>query len=204
LRNSDRRSRRKQLTRKLLKDAFIDLILENNDAESVTISEITNRADFNRGTFYIHYQDKIDILEDLYQDAIEGVYKSMMTPYRGIDKVNLDKTIPSIKLLFEHINKHKKLFKALDRIENYPDLYHRLEKCLLNIFTEKIRLERDTVTLEEEYEILINFEMHGTIGVIKYWIRTDFAHSVDFMIEQVISLKKHKVIGMKFKKQNTN
>lgn len=200
--NSDRRSRRKQLTRKLIKDVFIDLILEYNDAESITISEIANQADLNRGTFYIHYQDKTDIIEDLYQDAIEGIYKAAMIPYSGIDKVNFDNGIPSIKLLFEHINNHKKLFKALDCIENYPNLYNRLEESLWNIFTEEIQLRRDTDTLEEEYEILLSFEMHGTIGIIKYWIRKDFAYSVDLMTEQVISLKKHKVIGMKFKEQN--
>ncbi|QGS68759.1 TetR family transcriptional regulator [Oceanobacillus sp. 143] len=77
LNDPNRQMRKKQLTKKLLKNAFIDLILENNDVHSITISEITDRADFNRGTFYIHYQDKIDLLEELYQDAIEGIHQSI-------------------------------------------------------------------------------------------------------------------------------
>lgn len=199
---SNRQTRKAELTRQSLKDAFIDLILENGSVEYITVSEITDRADFNRGTFYTHYEDKIDILEDLYQEAVKGIYEAATITYKDLDEVYFNQGIPSIKPLFEHINKHKKLFKALDLIDDYPTLYNRLEECLWYIFTEEIQLRRDTATSEEEYEILLSFEMQGTIGVIKYWIKTDLVHSVDFMIEQLTDLKKYRLIGMSFLKQN--
>ena len=72
--------------------------------------------------FYIHYQDKINLLEELYQDAIEGIHQSIKKPYRNKGKVFLNGVIPSNKLIFEYIEKHKKLFKALDLIEDNPDI----------------------------------------------------------------------------------
>ena len=130
-----------------LKDAFIDLLLENdNDVESITISDITNRADFNRGTFYIHYQDKIDLLEDLYQDAIEGIHQSLKKPYKDMNRVLIsNKENPSTILMFDHIEKHKRLFKVLDLIEGKPDIYNRLEGFLSNLFAAKFKLNRQLI-----------------------------------------------------------
>ncbi len=50
----DRRTRRSQ---KLLFDALMELILEK-DYESITVSEISARADVARATFYLHFDDK--------------------------------------------------------------------------------------------------------------------------------------------------
>ena len=53
----DRRVRR---TRRLLRDACIALILEKG-YETITVEEITERADVGRTTFYMHYRDKEDV-----------------------------------------------------------------------------------------------------------------------------------------------
>jgi AcrR family transcriptional regulator len=202
LNNPNRQMRKKQVTKKLLKSAFIDLILENNDVHSITISEITDRADFNRGTFYIHYQDKIDLLEELYQDAIEGIHQCIKNPYRNMNKVLLNGVIPSNKLIFEHIEKHKKLFKALDLIEDNPDIYKRLELFLWNLFSKEIYIERETNAQETNYELFLSFQVHATVGVIKYWIKKDFILSTSVMSEQLTSFYSDKVIAMNFKNQN--
>ena len=202
LNNPKRQMRKKQLTKELLKNTFIELILENNDVHSITISEITDRADFNRGTFYIHYQDKIDLLEELYQDAIKGIHQSIKKPYRNKGKVFLNGVIPSNELIFEHIEKHKRLFKALDLIEDNPDIYKRLELFLWNLFSKEIYIERETDAQETKYDLFLSFQVHATVGVIKYWIKKDFIYSTSVMSEQLTSFYSDKVIAMNFKNQN--
>src|SRR5579862_8584332 len=49
-------------TRKLLQQAFIELTVEKGFA-ALTVSDITERAMVNRSTFYRHYLDKYDLLE---------------------------------------------------------------------------------------------------------------------------------------------
>jgi AcrR family transcriptional regulator len=60
-------------TRQYLKQAFIDLI-SVKDFESITIQEITNQAGVNRATFYSHFKDKYDLLDEtigeLFNDEI--------------------------------------------------------------------------------------------------------------------------------------
>lgn len=197
--NQNRQNRKKQTTKRLLKDTFINLILENNDVQSITISDITDRADFNRGTFYIHYQDKIDLLEELYQDAIDEIHESIKKPYKDMSKVLFTNDIPSINLLFEHIENHKKLFKCLHLIGGDPDLYKRLTHFLWNLFSKEIQIERETDALETEYEIFLSFQINATVGVIHYWISKDFIYSPTFMSQQLTSFYSDKVIAMKLK-----
>ena len=47
----DRRIRR---TKRLLRQALAELMNEK-DFKDITVKEITDRADLNRGTFYFHY-----------------------------------------------------------------------------------------------------------------------------------------------------
>ncbi|RIL83445.1 TetR/AcrR family transcriptional regulator, partial [Staphylococcus cohnii] len=46
--------RRVRKTQNAIKHAFIQLLNEK-DLDKITISDITHKADINRGTFYLHY-----------------------------------------------------------------------------------------------------------------------------------------------------
>ena len=51
-------------TRKLLKQAFMDLMMEKG-FDAITVQDITERADSNRATFYAHYTDKFEIHDQM-------------------------------------------------------------------------------------------------------------------------------------------
>ncbi|MCM3784553.1 TetR/AcrR family transcriptional regulator [Neobacillus mesonae] len=197
---SNRQKRKQQITIESLKNALIDLILENNEVDSITIGEISNRADLNRGTFYIHYKDKNELLEDLYYDAIHGLQQALRIPYKSTNKVLLNGVVPSTKLIFKHIEMNKKLFKALDLIKKNPNLYERLEQMFWSLFTTEIKFEREPASGETEYEIFLSYQIHASLGVIRFWINKDFIYSADFMCEQLTSYYSHKVTAMNLKK----
>jgi len=71
--SQDRRVKR---TEALLKDAMTTLLAEK-DFPQITIRDITDRADLNRGTFYLHYRSTIELLaslkDDLLRDAARRV-----------------------------------------------------------------------------------------------------------------------------------
>lgn len=194
----NRQEKKSQKTKALLKDTFIELILEKNNIQSITVSEVTERADFNRATFYIHFTSKLDLLEELYNDAIEGIHQSIKNPYKNLDKVLINSVIPSNTLIFEYVAEYKRLFKALDTVED-SDIYRRLETLLWNLFTEEIYVERETDAETTEYELFLSFQVHATVGVIKYWIKNDFNYSTEVMSEQLSSFYSDKVTSMHFK-----
>ena len=61
LKKEDRRVRR---TKKLLTQALTEL-LQKKQINEITVKELTDLADMNRGTFYLYYKDIFDMLEKI-------------------------------------------------------------------------------------------------------------------------------------------
>ena len=59
-------------TRKLINQAFFDLMNEKG-FQAITVQDITDRAEVNRATFYAHYEDKYDLLEQIYPRRVSRV-----------------------------------------------------------------------------------------------------------------------------------
>jgi AcrR family transcriptional regulator len=49
-------------TKRLLENALVKLMIEKG-FDKISIKDLTEEADINRGTFYLHYKDKYDLLE---------------------------------------------------------------------------------------------------------------------------------------------
>ena len=68
-----RQDRRITRTRNQLREALFELILEKG-YDTVTIEEITDRANLGRTTFYLHYKDK----EQLLLESINSIANDLL------------------------------------------------------------------------------------------------------------------------------
>lgn len=96
------RSRR---TQKLLREALIDLI-EERGFDSLTVGEITERALVSRATFYRSYQDKYDLVERIFAEAMQALFSAISEP----DLVHSPQTW---ERFFDHIAQYERLYRAL-------------------------------------------------------------------------------------------
>ncbi len=55
---------RQTATKQHIRGALIQLLLEEK-FETISVSKLCQRAGINRGTFYLHYLDKYDLIETL-------------------------------------------------------------------------------------------------------------------------------------------
>ncbi|MGI6216614.1 MAG: TetR/AcrR family transcriptional regulator [Coriobacteriales bacterium] len=65
-------NQRVRLTKRLLKEALIDL-LEKKSLQEVSVSELCHAAGINRTTFYNHYRNPAEVLEDIERESLEEV-----------------------------------------------------------------------------------------------------------------------------------
>lgn len=98
--SNDRRVRR---TRAALQRALHDLVLEKR-YESITITDILDRADVGRSTFYTHFTDK----DDLLLSALDHITAEIDAA------THADGTIDTTPL-FAHAGTHIELYRALSR-----------------------------------------------------------------------------------------
>ena len=61
--------RRRRYTLSVIREAFFALLAEVGFAK-MTVADICRSADINRGTFYLHYEDKFALLDALIDEAL--------------------------------------------------------------------------------------------------------------------------------------
>src|SRR2546421_5853739 len=98
----DRRVRR---TQHLLAKALIALTLEKG-YESVTIRDITERADIGYATFFRHYHSKDELLQDVSEVVIEELTDLLFAaPVSEPEQVGA--------MIFDYVRQHNEVIRAL-------------------------------------------------------------------------------------------
>lgn len=189
---SPRQIQKKQKTKVELKSALIDLIIMKRSIEKISIIEIAEKANLNRGTFYTHFKDKYDLLDTLLVEAIDEMTQEIRDSCSSLTTLRPEDVLPTTALIFEHIEKNKKLFNALDILEFSPNLYDRIEN-MFYLFFKDITIVMDTDSTDTDNGLVVSYYLHAIIGIIKYWIKTNFKYSSTYMSEQLTSLYSNRV-----------
>jgi AcrR family transcriptional regulator len=75
-------------TRKLILDAFKNLLAEK-DFNSITVQDIAERADVNRATFYMHYEDKYALLAESVRESLREMLEQRLLPSETLTLTDL-------------------------------------------------------------------------------------------------------------------
>lgn len=96
----------------MLREALLELINEKG-LHSITVSDLTQRADINRGTFYLHYRDIEDMMKH-YQNQLLNELKERL---KHMDLFQFqsykDKPYPVLVSLLEFVAEQADLFSIL-------------------------------------------------------------------------------------------
>lgn len=159
--------RRVKYTKKVIKDSFLSL-LEVKDISSISVKELCEVADVNRGTFYRYYEDIYDLLKRIEEEFIDEIKNSNSIVHMSDHSIyTFTKEILDI---FENNKKLVRiLFNADSNIYFLDDVLEiAYEKCIGN-WEDNINNENYT-----ELENSVVFIFNGALGVINYWVKNDF------------------------------
>lgn len=113
--------RRKTTTKNDLKGALTRLLREK-DFEAISVSDITREAGVNRGTFYLHYIDKFDMMDQL----IDEILQNILTLLKEGNPQTKEDALPSIVKIFEYLKEDFDFIHAmtLNRFNYTTKLIH--------------------------------------------------------------------------------
>lgn len=94
-----------QRTRKLLVQALSELLGEQS-FQSITVSQITERATLNRVTFYAHFHDKFDLFEYWIREQFRNKIESQLSEGSTYTESNLRKLILAVAEFLHEIDQH--------------------------------------------------------------------------------------------------
>jgi len=161
----DRRVRR---TQQLLAKALIDLTLEKG-YEAVTIRDITERADIGYATFFRHYRDKDDLLNDVINVVLNELL-DLLCP-GDIEPQTVG------TLLFRYVQQHSEVIRVLLASRQ---LYQRIiEVGAQNVLNEHTPQPNSVIPPEiAAYHIVTS-----SIALIQWWLDAGMPYSPERMGE---------------------
>jgi len=119
-------------TQKLLREALIELI-EERGFDSLTIGELSERAMVSRAAFYRNYQDKYDLVEQIFEEAMSALLAAVGDLGREHP--------PEIWVrFFEHIAEYERLYRALLGRKGSPWFVWKMRAALAGLLKERGRL----------------------------------------------------------------
>ncbi|MBS1008236.1 TetR/AcrR family transcriptional regulator [Leuconostoc suionicum] len=134
-----------ELTNQTIKKEFLSL-LQTNKVYKLTINQICDKANISRITFYRHYSDKYELLEDVNNDKINVLqnYIRQRLHEKDISRILLQMT----KFLEKDAGDLKQLFK-IKKIENQSSLEDKLKDLLQTEFSTYITKERSKTSIRD-------------------------------------------------------
>lgn len=180
--NMDRRVRK---TKKQLRECLTRLLKEKK-VQDITVRELTDMADLNRGTFYLHYRDVFDLLEKTENELLDEFNQLM---YRhNASEIN-DKLDQIFVEIFHLVQDNAALVEILLGENGDLNFVNRLkllvrEKCLQD-WMELFRSSNSAF-----FEAYYSFIVSGCVGLVQYWLQSGMEESPEelaCMAEHIIT-----------------
>lgn len=183
--STDSIDRRVRKTRRQLRECLISLLKEKK-VQDITVRELTDMADLNRGTFYLHYKDVFDLLEKT-EAELQDEFNQLVLKHDAVDL----KQRPAV--IFNEI--YSLVYENADLIEillgengdlNFVNRLKNLirEKCLKD-WMEVFRTGNPAI-----FDAFFSYIASGCVGLVQYWLQTGLKETPQQMAkltEQIIT-----------------
>ena len=182
----DRRTRRSQ---KLLFDALMELILEK-DYESITVSEISARADVARATFYLHFDDK----DALLLSSLDALVENIVEEVKQFSKQDLLSGTPHPALaVFEYVQRNPSLFRVTLNGQGGSLMLQRLRHYAAQTAHQAIETLEVTPTIPPAF--IADFIAGAMLSVLTGWLEAGMKTPPSEMAGMFYSLARPSILG---------
>jgi len=172
----DRRIAKSQVA---IKNAVIELMSEKS-FDDITIQDIADRADVNRGTIYLHYTDKYDLLDKMIEEHMDNLRElcqsaSEMTFQEGN------------YVWYEYFERNYLFFSTMLASKGAPSFRSRF----LDLVVEETKSEVDTTEGKNQglsEDVILQFFGSAVVGAVEWWFKNGMPLPARVMAEQTGAL----------------
>lgn len=168
-------NRRIQMTRRLLKDALLEL-LETERIEKISVRTLCEKANVNRTTFYKYYTSQYDLLSEMETDLLTQINQCVQAKET---KGGLEKKLAFMK-------ENMKLCKIL--IGNQTDIDFQMK--LLNLPGVRQELEQNLHIENAQQKYMREFVVNGSYAIVVRWLKEDCMECPEQMAQIIIGILK--------------
>ncbi|PFH89061.1 TetR/AcrR family transcriptional regulator [Bacillus sp. AFS088145] len=162
-------------TKKLIKETLLDLI-EEKGFEAISVRDITLKAGLNRGTFYLHYRDKYDLMEKSQNEILEGLQDRLIfiRPKEMNEFYSNDIVYPPILNVYHYLKENQRFIKILISTKGDPAFPKKMKEHIKETIYEKlVDLLEEEYMIEIPHEYTTAFISSAFFGLLDQWLEKE-------------------------------
>lgn len=171
-------NRRIQMTKRMLKDALLEL-LENNSLENISVTDVCHHANINRSTFYTYYEGTWQLMIEIENDVLNNlpVLQNPVVDYKN------EHFVDALENFFNYVKKEERLFKILIIQRDNSKFNQKLMDIVMSKYPLALK-KSNMLKAKYAYTYCVN----GVVGILKEWINNNFPISTREFSKIVIEL----------------
>lgn len=170
-------------SRKWIRQAFMELLREK-EFEKITVTDIVNRADINRSTFYAHYPDVRGLVEEIMNEVVE---KSVCV----VADVNFEDVFENPRPLLRNLTDIGEENMELYRLLLNTEFSLRQVEVIKGVFLDRAASTIDIpekIRKSSAFQIQMNFFIGGILNTYQQWLQGNPDCTTDEIVEQIANL----------------
>ncbi|TSI08276.1 TetR/AcrR family transcriptional regulator [Lysinibacillus sp. BW-2-10] len=161
-----------QRTKLEIKKVFLELV-EEQGFQNVTVKKIAECAGINRGTFYLHFIDKFDVMEQIQAELLNDLHDRFerITPTEAFKAIHDGQFYPPLIAIYQFVLEHAHALKVILGDQGDPSFAKKIKQIFGETLIEQlIAIYHPTNNDAEFRKYLLAFMTSAMLGVIQEWI----------------------------------
>jgi AcrR family transcriptional regulator len=188
---SEKMDRRKRKTKLQLRRAMI-MVMEEKGIDRITVSDLTEKADINRGTFYLHYTDAADMVGQVIEEIWEGLRQRLETlaAYDYLKYAERNEPYPLLTKVIDYYAEHADFFRIILGPRGCPSFAHRIKEFLKNkhmSYVLDVYPAKKNSLIPKEF--MISYLAAANLSLIQHWLEngmTEQTSTISLMITNIV------------------
>jgi len=164
------KDRRIEKTQNLLREALGSLIREK-PYDAIAVTEILERANVGRSTFYPHFRDKCDLLADCIHDMLRSVQSAALPS----SAKRPERIVWFSLAIFEHLHQHRRMGEHSMGTRGRAVIHEHLRRVLAELIADDVRKAcqgRRKAMGQISPDLLVQHVASTFILVLNWWVES--------------------------------
>ncbi len=170
-----------QYTKLAIMESFI-ILLNKTPLEKITVKDIVDFCKINRNTFYYYFQDKFDLLDQIFKIQA-GRFISVTTTYHSWQ----ERFIETSKFIYKNKNAVLNAYNGIGREKLESYLYEVVTPIMVSfVKNESLGISAG----EEDVKFIADFYKYALVGMVLDWLSNGMKQDMNEMINKLSDMLK--------------
>lgn len=166
-----------------LKHSLLKL-LESKEIDNITVSDIVKVSGTSRVSFYNHYNNKEDLLNETIDEVVYDFVKAYRKPSQSVNHFKIkDLTLSSVKI-FDHVYSNSLFYSTIINSKLILTFTDKLVHAIKELWITDYNLLNSNI----DNQLYTVHNIYAIMGLIIEWVKEDYKYSPQYMSQQLISI----------------